>query len=80
MSIAGLVAIADRWHNGDGVFHLFDIAGYPLVALCGQQAPEPMARRVKAPRFVSVDQACTDCLVKSAARGVEWSLRDARGA
>lgn len=75
MTIAGCVAMRDTWHNGDGLWHLVDVATWPLVTVCGDRAPAPMARQVKAPRFVAVDDACPDCLVKSAARSVDWKLR-----
>lgn len=59
--IAGLVAVADKL-EADQVWHLVDVGGWPLVAYCGDVAPEPMRRQVRPlrqlPAGVSWCQTC----------------------
>ena len=77
--IAGHVAMRDVWPD-ESTWHLVDAGSWPLMTRCGQPAPAPMARQVKAARHLAVDDACSDCLDAMAAAAQAGRQRRLRGA
>lgn len=58
--IAGVVAVAVA-DQLEPVWHLVDVAGWPLIAYCGEQAPEPMRRRVRSAQPARFGAWCLEC-------------------